>query len=120
MQEEMSELDKQEWVFGVRSESSVLEDWNEARATSLAKDEGIELTDAHWEVIRFLRRHYETHGPVKHARQLSQALEETFGAQGGLKYLYTLLPQGPVAQGCRLAGLPAPKDSINVSFGSAS
>ncbi|MGB5339763.1 MAG: sulfite reductase, partial [Gammaproteobacteria bacterium] len=35
-----------------------------------------------------------------------------------LKYLYTLLPGGPVAQGCRLAGLEPPAGSQDAGFGS--
>ena len=32
-----------------------LHDWSEAFATALAHEEGLELTPAHWEVLRFLR-----------------------------------------------------------------
>lgn len=41
-----------------------------------------------------------------------------FHALGGLKFLYKMLPGGPVAQGCRLAGLKVPAGAKDKSFGS--
>ena len=51
-------------------------------------------------------------------RELHDALDESFHARGGLRYLYTLFPGGPVAQGCRFAGLKAPSGAADKSFGS--
>lgn len=51
-------------------------------------------------------------------RALHDALEEKFHHKGGLKFLYTLFPRGPVAQGCRLAGLTPPPGSFDPSYGS--
>jgi len=45
-------------------------------------------------------------------------LNEKFHTRGGLKFLYTLFPGGPVAQGCRLAGISAPPGSTDQGFGS--
>ncbi len=52
-------------------------------------------------------------------RQIKDALEEKFHSRGGMKYLYQIIPGGPVAEGCRLAGLNVPAGSIDKSFGSA-
>ena len=49
---------------------------------------------------------------------LHDALDECFHQKGGLKYLYTLFPGGPIAQSCRLAGLKAPFIATDRSFGS--
>ena len=38
-----------------------LNDWSEDFARALAKQEGLPLTDAHWEVIRFLRAYFHEH-----------------------------------------------------------
>jgi tRNA 2-thiouridine synthesizing protein E len=51
-------------------------------------------------------------------RELQDALEEKFHHKGGMKYLFTLFPGGPVAQGCRLAGLKAPAGATDRGFGS--
>jgi len=95
-----------------------LENWNEERARHLAESEGVELTDEHMDVICYLRDHFSECGPEKTARSLLKAMEETYVAQGGRKYLYHLFPRGPVTQGCRFAGLPTPAGNLDPSFGS--
>jgi tRNA 2-thiouridine synthesizing protein E len=56
--------------------------------------------------------------PDLNMRELHDALDERFHTRGGMKFLYRLFPGGPVAQGCRLAGLPVPAGAVNPSFGS--
>ena len=36
-----------------------LDDWSKELADHIAKTEDIEMTDAHWEVVNFLRKYYE-------------------------------------------------------------
>ena len=93
------------------------EDWTPEDARRIAEEEGIELTDDHWAVIRDLQEYYAKKDLIK-PRELLDALDEAFHAKGGLKYLYTLLPKGPIAQGSRLAGLKPPAGSVDGSFGS--
>lgn len=95
-----------------------LMDWNEELAYSLASKEGIQLQDGHWQVIHFLRNRYIKSGPADSARKLTDVLQVEFANQGGSKFLYQLFPNGPVAQACRIAGLPVPKGSVDPSFGS--
>jgi tRNA 2-thiouridine synthesizing protein E len=120
MIDELTDEQKEELVLGIRDKDEAFESWTENTARKLAQQEGIEMTDAHWSVVRFLREYYEKHGAVSHARILTEALEEKFQIQGGLKYLYTLFPDGPVSQGAKIAGVPVPGDSANPSFGSVS
>ena len=56
-----------------------------------------------------LQEHFTYHGDSKQVnrRLLHGALNEKFHHRGGLAHLYRLLPGGPIAQGCRLAGLEA-------------
>ena len=93
--------------------------WSESDATRLAAEDGLELTEAHWAVLRYLREHHARHGPAVNARTLLGALEKAFAEQGGRKHLYRLFPNGPVSQGCRLAGLAVPEHSVDRSFGTS-
>ncbi len=93
------------------------EGWTKAAAECVAKDEGLELEGDHWEIIRALHEYFAKN-EERHARELHDALDEKFHPQGGIKYLYQILPGGPVAQGCRLAGLEPPAGAVDKSFGS--
>lgn len=92
-------------------------DWERGTATQLASEDGLDLIDHHWEAIRVLQACFAEE-PEPPVRRLSDALEARFDAQGGRKLLFQLFPGGPVAQGCRLAGLTPPPGSIDRSFGS--
>ena len=94
--------------------------WARNDATKLAREEGLTLTEAHWDVIRALQSYYAGHedDTIINMRDLHDALDECFHEQGGLKYLYALFPGGPIAQSCRLAGLKAPYIAVDPHFGS--
>lgn len=95
-------------------------EWTVEAARQAAHAEGLELGDAHLEVLRALQEYWARH--TEHAavnlRELHDALDEKFHRDGGVRYLYILFPGGPVAQGCRLAGLPVPAGAIDRGFGS--
>lgn len=93
------------------------DDWDDAVAKQVADQERLPLQDHHWEVIRALQEFF-ARNEDPNVRELHDALEEKFHTRGGLKFLYRLLPGGPVAQGCRLAGLKAPVGAEDKSFGS--
>ena len=93
------------------------EGWTKAVAEGQAQEEGIELQEDHWEAIRALHEYFIKH-ETPHVRELHDALDEKFHGKGGIKYLYQILPGGPVAQGCRLAGLESPAGSTDQSFDS--
>ena len=114
---QMSDKEKLEFVFGIHEDQDLVENWDRKVAATLAKDEGIELTDAHWEVVSYLRHFYESTGPIDYARDISAVLEQRFRTKGGLKYVFRLFPNGPVTQGCKIAGIPVPKDSKDPAFG---
>ena len=92
-------------------------DWDDAAATQVASEEGLSLVDHHWEVIKALQEFF-ARNEDPNVRDIHDAREERFHALGGLKFVYKLLPGGPVAQGCRLAGLKAPAGAEDTSFGS--
>ena len=94
--------------------------WTRGDAERIAREEGLELAEDHWETIRALQNFYAQHEDetVNNLRELHDALDEHFHPKGGIKYLYTLFPGGPIAQSCRLAGLKAPYIATDPSFGS--
>ena len=107
-------------VRGIPGYPYAPEDWTEHEAVQMAQNEGIELGPDHLELLRALQEYFSKHSdrPQVNARELHDALDEKFHSKGGMKYLYLLLPKGPVAQGCRLAGLAVPPGAIDKSFGS--
>jgi tRNA 2-thiouridine synthesizing protein E len=117
---DMTDKEKMEYVFRVHEDEYTVENWNRDVAASLAKEEGLDLTDDRWEVASYLRKLFDGTGEIEHARDLSAVLDQRFKDQGGLKYLFRLFPKGPVSQGCKIAGIPVPKDSSNASFGNVS
>ena len=92
-------------------------DWDVSVAESIASEEGIKLSDDHWQLVRALQEYYSK-AERPHLRQITDALEESFNSKGGMKYLHQIIPDGPVAKGCRLAGLEVPAGSVDTSFGS--
>jgi tRNA 2-thiouridine synthesizing protein E len=97
----------------------VIKEWSKEAAQALSEKEGIELTQDHWRVINYLQEYYLLHGWPQSIHTLSQKIDAAFADHGGARYLYQLFPSGPLAQGCRLAGLPVPHNAENNSFGSA-
>ncbi len=90
-----------------------LNDWNKDIATYMAKDEDVELTDAHWEVINFLREYYEEYQIAPAVRVLTKAIGKKLGRdKGNSKYLYSLFPYGPAKQACKYGGLPKPTGCV--------
>ena len=84
-----------------------LEDWSEEFARALAREEGLALTTAHWEVIRFLREYYQEHGVQAQVRVMIRRFTSVWGPERGSNHaLHELFPiGGPQKQGNRLAGL---------------
>ncbi|GAB4354771.1 MAG: hypothetical protein Kow006_20740 [Gammaproteobacteria bacterium] len=92
--------------------------WKRQQAEEQAAVHGLTLSEEHLELIRALQSYYRQH-ENRHInlRELHDALEERFHAKGGLKYLYGLIPSGPVTVGCHLAGLEPPAGSTDQGGG---
>ena len=90
-----------------------LSDWSEDVAGVLAKEEGIDMSENHWEVVNFLREYYDEYQIAPAVRVLTKAIGKKLGPEkGNSKYLYELFPYGPAKQACKIAGLPKPTGCI--------
>ena len=87
--------------------------WNEELANLIAKDEEIDMTEEHWEVVNFLRDYYNEYQIAPAVRVLIKAVKKKMGAEkGSNKYMYELFPYGPAKQACKIAGLPKPTGCV--------
>jgi len=87
--------------------------WNEDLAGQIAKDEGINMSQEHWEVVNFLREYYAEYQIAPAVRVLTKAIAKKMGPdKGNNKYLYELFPYGPGKQACKIAGLPKPTGCV--------
>ncbi|HIF9199067.1 sulfurtransferase TusE [Photobacterium damselae subsp. damselae] len=90
-----------------------VDDWSKELVPLLAEEEGIELTEAHWEVIHFVREFYLEFNTSPAIRMLVKAMAKQYGEEkGSSRYLYKLFPKGPAKQATKLAGLPKPVKCI--------
>ena len=95
------------------------EGWTVGWALAAARQAGLEPEDEHWEVVRALQEYSNRHRDTAvNLRELHDALDERFHNLGGIRYLYQILPGGPVAQGCYIAGLKPPPGVVDPGFGS--
>ncbi len=100
------ETDKQGYLLDFKQ-------WNDEIAVIIAATDNIELTEAHWEVVRFVREFYLEYKTSPAIRALVKAIKLSMGEEkGNSKYLYKLFPEGPAKQATKIAGLPKPAKCI--------
>jgi TusE/DsrC/DsvC family sulfur relay protein len=81
--------------------------WNEQIAAEIAAEAGIaELTDRHWQVVKFMRDTYLESGSAPSIRTLGKA------SGVPIKELYQLFPKGPAKLAAKIAGIPKPRGCI--------
>ena len=82
-------------------------DWNEEVAKVLAADEGIEMTQEHWDVVNYLRdEHFNNAGNEPNERTILKEMGKKWGKKVSSKDMYLMFPQMPSKQGRKIAGLP--------------
>lgn len=87
--------------------------WSTDIAQAFAEQEGIALTDAHWEVLSLLREYFQAFGDSPANRALVNYAKQQLGAaKGNSLYLMGLFPGSPARVGSRIAGLPKPKNCL--------
>ncbi|WP_396586623.1 TusE/DsrC/DsvC family sulfur relay protein [Bermanella sp. R86510] len=83
--------------------------WSPDLASSLAQQEGIELTQNHFEVINVLREFYQEHHVAPSNRPFVKLIKTKLGAdKGNSIYLMQLFPESPAKIAAKIAGLPKP------------
>ena len=81
--------------------------WTEDMAPEIARAEGIDqLTERHWQVVRFMRNEYQVKGTGPSVR----ALGKISGVP--VRELYQLFPKGPAKIAAKIAGIPKPRGCI--------
>ena len=84
-----------------------INDWNEDVALALAAIEGIEMTDKHWDVVKYLRNeHIDNAGNEPNERTILKDLGKIWGSKPSSKDTFELFPLAPSKQGRKIAGLP--------------
>jgi tRNA 2-thiouridine synthesizing protein E len=87
--------------------------WSPELAVLIADGENIEMSDDHWEIVKFLRNFYQKYQIAPAIRILTREIRKTLGPEkGNSRYLYGLFPDGPVKQASKIAGLPKPTSCI--------
>lgn len=87
--------------------------WDPQVARQIAVSENIELTPAHWEVIRLLRAYYAEYDSSPAMRALVKYCAIKLGPDKGKSiYLLQLFPGSPAKIGSKIAGLPKPDNCL--------
>ncbi len=82
--------------------------WNEDVARQLAALENVELTENHWDAIRFMREYYAEHQVAPDVRHVSKHLAQRLGPDSR-NVIFELFPYGYVKQACKIAGMKRPR-----------
>jgi len=83
-------------------------DYREETVRVIAAAENVPLTDAHWQIINYLRDQYREQGHTPNFRNMLKDVQ-AFMPEADSKSLYDLFPVGPAKQAAKIAGLPQPK-----------
>ena len=79
--------------------------WNKEVATAIAAEEGVELTDKHFEVLEFIR------GKVADGATLTIRGINKSGVVDA-KTFYQMFPGAPLKKSTKIAGVPKPESCI--------
>ena len=83
--------------------------WDESVGRVIAAMNDIQMSEAHWEIVSFIRGYYLQFKHLPNARVFTKAIRNEFGKEkGNSRYLHGLFPEGPLKYACKIAGLPKP------------
>lgn len=91
-----------------------LEDWNEDVALKIAESEGVEMGEAQWDLVKYLRNYYAEYQIAPAVKILTKAIatEKGMDKKEASEFLYGMFPKGPALQACKISGLPKPTGCV--------
>ena len=86
------------------------DDWSLEVAHQIAKSEAIDMSQDHWDIVRYIREYYETNDSVPEFRTTLKYIKKVLGSEKATrKYVYSLFPYGYGQQACKIAGMRKPR-----------
>jgi tRNA 2-thiouridine synthesizing protein E len=79
--------------------------WNQEIAVEMAKNENIDLTERHFEVLHFLRKKYAEEVPLSIRKVGKSGIVD-------IREFYALFPGGPLKISSKIAGIPKPVSCV--------
>jgi len=88
------------------------EDWDEKIAIELAREEGIELNEEYWPILRFVRSYYDEHAAAPDVSHVFEHLanEHGYETKHAKTFFFRLFPFGHAKQACKISGMKQPRD----------
>lgn len=79
--------------------------WDKTVGAGIAEEEGIEMTDRHWEVIDYLQDQHQKEVALSIRRIKKSGVV-------AIKEFYALFPGGPLKKATKIAGIPKPASCV--------
>jgi len=79
--------------------------WDKDICAYLAEEQGISMTEKHWEVVEYLQDKFQKEEPLS-IRGIKKS------GVINIKEFYSLFPGGPLKKSTLIAGIPKPKSCI--------
>ncbi|MFH6602666.1 TusE/DsrC/DsvC family sulfur relay protein [Maribacter algicola] len=79
--------------------------WDKEIGLEIAKEQDIEMTDKHWQVIDYIHDKFEKEEPLSIRGIKKSGVID-------IKEFYQLFPGGPLKKATMIAGIPKPKSCI--------
>lgn len=79
--------------------------WTKEIGEEIAKEQGIEMTDKHWEIIDYIQQKFKDEEPLSIRGIKKSGVID-------IKQFYALFPGGPLKKATMIAGVPKPKSCI--------
>ena len=87
--------------------------WSQSIGEHMAAQDGIALTQEHWQIINLVRDIYLQSKTTPPMRLLIKAIKTKLSADiANSRHLYRLFPDGPVRLACKYGGLSKPKHCL--------